>query len=209
MNYMVFVNIRSWHTKCAVCTPKHTLFSLQSELQDDIREEIKREDVMKQKTIKVLFFTINVLVPLVYGLFFYLIRRPGSIVTEAVTKLFPTVSFSNIGSALYFPFENHLADVLWAYVLTIVLSYFLDVKPAAITAVVFEVAIEAIQLIPKLNATFDILDIFFEVLATLLAVAVILLYRRICKDEKQQIIEDGQRIPDPHNVCRNGDGELE
>ena len=190
---------------CNEHTKAHTFFLTIR----DISEEIKREDVMKQKTWKVLFFIINVMVPLVYGFLFYLMRRPGSIVTEAVTKLFPTVSFSDIGAALYFPFENHLADVLWAYVLTIVLSYFLDVRPAAMTAVVFEAAIEALQLIPMLNATFDILDIFFEVLATMLAVAVILLYRRICKDEKQEVIEDGQCIPGPHNVCRNGDGELE
>ena len=177
------------------------------QLQDDIREEIKREDIMKSRSAKVLFFIINVLIPLAYGLGFYLTRRPGSIVTETIAKLFPKIAFSDIGNSLYFPFENHLADVLWAYVLTIVLAYFLDVKTAAVIAVAFEVVVETLQLLPRLNATFDPLDIVFEVLASLLAVTVIFLFRRMCKDEEKQVDKNDQCIPDPHNVCRHGNGE--
>ncbi|MCR4671531.1 MAG: hypothetical protein K5643_10110 [Saccharofermentans sp.] len=168
--------------------------------------EINRSDIMKQRLGKVLFFFINVLIPLAYGLLFYMLRRPGSIVTGIFTTFIPSYPLADIRSSYIFPLENHLADILWAYVLTIVLSYVLDIRRAAVTAVIFEISIEMIQLLPQIKATFDILDIVFEIIATAIAVIVILLYRRILRYEEQSN-KDDQRISDPCSLCGNGDGE--
>ena len=70
--------------------------------------QINRSDIMKQRLGKVLFFFVNVLIPLAYGLLFYMLRRPGSIVTGIFTTFIPSFPLADIRSSFIFPLlKNH------------------------------------------------------------------------------------------------------
>ena len=135
---------------------------------------------------KSVFVGINVVLPLVWGLGFYLVMRENSWITRNLTGGTGVPSFLKENCRFLFPFEGHLADFLWAYSLTFVLGIILEIKPAIILAVAVETILELIQLSPAIHMTFDVFDIVAEVLATVLASLIVILYRRRYSYEKIQ-----------------------
>ena len=133
---------------------------------------------------KSVFVGINVVLPLVWGLAFYLVMRERSWITQTLTGGSGVPSLLKENANILFPFEGHLADFLWAYSLTFVLGMLLELKPAIIAAVLTEMILELIQLSPVIHMTFDVFDIVAEVLATIIASLIVYLYRRRYRHEK-------------------------
>ena len=132
---------------------------------------------------KSVFVGINVVLPLVWGLGFYLVMRERSWIAQTLTGGADVPSFLKENANILFPFEGHLADFLWAYSYTFVLGMLLDLKPAIIVAVVTEIVLELIQLSPVIHMTCDVFDIAAEVLATVFASLMVCLYRRRYSNE--------------------------
>lgn len=127
---------------------------------------------------KSVFVGINIVLPLVWGLGFYLVMREDSWITQTLTGGAGVPSLLKETAKILFPFEGHLADFLWAYSFTFVMGMLLEIRPAFIVAVVTETVLELIQLSPAIHMTFDVFDIVAELLATVLALLIVIRLRR-------------------------------
>jgi len=147
---------------------------------------MKATDNLRSKVLEFLFAFCNVGVALTLGLLFYIENRTNTYVVQfLMNKNISIPDYLYIDITLILPFENHIADFLWAYALTMVMALFLDNKWALTISILFEILMETMQLIPALHQTFDIFDIVCEIAASLIAVLLITLWRKI-RNEKEQ-----------------------
>lgn len=136
---------------------------------------------MKRQII--VFYGLNILIPLMAGSLCYLSLRPDTYLSQAVYEVLgfepdPIALQSFLPHGLQIFFRNHMCDILWAYALTFsIFAVWTDetshMYPKVLLAVVFEAGIEFMQRIGILSGTFDIWDIFLEIGTTALAALLI------------------------------------
>lgn len=122
---------------------------------------------------KRLFFTINVIAPIVLGAVLYYLFFPDTIFVKYVDKIFKVSFHFVIGMdhiLLQF-MRSYGFDFLWAYAfMSAVICLLGYEKKYVYIVILFEVILESLQLIPELHGTFDICDILIEIAANILVI---------------------------------------
>lgn len=125
---------------------------------------------------KKLLYYCHILVPLSAGLFIYLIYRPEAWITRLFAKI-NIITISAIPQNIFEKFVcNYGGDLLWAHSLTFFIAYFLPNRKEKGIAVLLicmavEVSFEVSQLlVSSMHGTFDVIDIFLEVLTSIIIV---------------------------------------
>lgn len=117
-------------------------------------------------------FAINILIPLIIGLFIYLTKAERSYVSDflsVIRSLLPVIRYPYI-------IRNFACDFLWTYSLFFCLRLTLgerlkgkhNLTVILVTGAV-AVILETIQLINTIPGTFDLLDILVELTAVIVA----------------------------------------
>ena len=87
--------------------------------------------IKANRTTYVIFIILNIIVPLFIGLLLYLYFRPDAMITIIFKHMFQMSPEKHLSEALYIvsldnivvkAIRNHLADGLWAYASTMLLS---------------------------------------------------------------------------------------
>ena len=126
-------------------------------------------------------FAVNVLFPLICGLFIYLTKAERTYLSDSLSGLcsiLPTIRYPQI-------IGNFACDFLWTYSLFFCLRLTLGDKlkgeynltVIAVTCVV-AIILETIQLIKTIPGTFDPLDILVELIAIAVAILVTTIIER-------------------------------
>ncbi len=128
---------------------------------------------------RILFYGINILLPLLVGGIIYVVFRRDSYIAAFFSE---TIGI-NIGQHMLPEWlntvvRNYLSDVLWAYSLTFALSALFKYNRrntviVFMICIVFVVAIELLQMTNTFSGTFDIVDIILEAIAVSLALLII------------------------------------
>lgn len=149
---------------------------------------------MKLEKKRLLFYGLNIVIPIIIGLFIYLSFRRDTYVAAWMCKQFSIADWSDIlrDGALKLFLKNFAADILWSYSLTFAITYTLanGTKKLYIAFIVcscFEIVIETLQKVGFFHGTFDIYDIVFEIVTTGIALYIIKLSYREETNEKQSI----------------------
>lgn len=123
---------------------------------------------------KILTIFINIFLPLAVGLCIYLLFYNGTYLNSifGIELNFKANSFLGIFM------KSWACDILWAYSLTYSLYFVLyafknRILFSAILSICIATGFELLQLFGKVNGTFDILDIIFQIAAVISAVEVI------------------------------------
>lgn len=119
---------------------------------------------------KILTIFINIFLPLAVGLCIYLLFYNGTYLNSifGIELNFKANSFLGIFM------KSWACDILWAYSLTYSLYFVLyafknRILFSAILSICIATGFELLQLFGKVNGTFDILDIIFQIAAVLFA----------------------------------------
>lgn len=124
---------------------------------------------MNKKTI--IFYIINIIFPLFLGCLIYIFTRD----TTYINKIFnATVHIEK--NALINIFSFYVADYLWAYALFFSLRFFWNSVLSACLTVFWGIIWECLQ-ISVIKGTFDFIDIFMYILATLIAIIILKFWR--------------------------------
>jgi len=131
------------------------------------------------------FIFLNVIIPLFLGIIIYYTFFPEAIFVGYIDKLLPVsyhipVNLENVAVRLL---RFYLLDFLWAYALMSLIVCWLgfDIR-IMVVIFLFIIIMELLQLVPFVQGTFDICDIFVEMFASIL---VILISRRRFRNEKR------------------------
>ena len=149
------------------------------------------ECVKNKTTMRHIFYCLNILVSLIFGLAVYVCYRPDTYVSQfvynvlgfSVNEIIPV----NVLPTWLLQFvRNYLGDISWAYALTFTICYIWlkpggRVLPALGIAMAFEIVSEVLQRIDVVPGTFDWLDIFLEICIT----AFLMLLIKIKHKERQ------------------------
>ena len=130
---------------------------------------------------KSVFMLSNILLPLLAGASLYVISSPNVIFLRYF-KLRVDVASEFINVYIWFwpILRNYIPDMLWGYSLVFAVYMIIDDNAASMRmlfyVLVFSIALELLQLFPMIPGTFDLLDIFVEGVAEMLAVIIIKKY---------------------------------
>ena len=136
-------------------------------------------------------FAVNIIVPLVFGLFIYLTKTERTYISDFLSvfrSVLPTINYPNI-------IRNYASDFLWTYSMFFCLRLTLgdelkgkhNLTVMALTGVV-AIILESIQLIKAVPGTFDLLDIVAEFIAIAVAYLIThIIERRLNNYEKKSI----------------------
>lgn len=145
-----------------------------------------------QKKRRLIFYILNIIIPLVLGLVLYLSFRRDSYIAILVSKYIylPISPESLIPDGLKAFLRNFVSDILWAYALSfaVVLTIGYSKKRMWFSALIclsFIVTTELFQKIDIFHGTFDVLDILFETLSICLALLFINTYEE-AQNEKSR-----------------------
>ncbi len=146
---------------------------------------------MKQEKY-IAFAMLHTLIPLCVGTGIYILVRPGTYIARACTFLIPWLGELRIrmGTDLFHMFlRNYACDMLWAYALTIGLLWYgrltgQKVWKSALISGGFAVFMEGLQILPVIPGTFDGMDVVAEILATLIAGCVSMIFYKY-KDKER------------------------
>ena len=140
----------------------------------------------KQKVRNMIFYLLNIVIPLLLGLTFYLFFSPAAHVSQWVYEklkletLQPATTFGRwIGRQLFL--RNFFCDACWSYALSFSVSGALGGKGKRLVlslmiSILFCFALEFAQLLPYVDGTFDGLDILVELLICCIAHLLIYIY---------------------------------
>lgn len=136
--------------------------------------------------MKKIFF-LNVVVPLFVGTILYYLFCPDVYFVKQIDLLINfDIHFECPNNNLIFDIIRfYLFDFLWAYSLMTTSLIFMkprNVKYLFLIVSFFEIIFEILQIIPTVNGTYDIFDIFIEILANILGIKNYI--RRRVSDEK-------------------------
>ena len=125
---------------------------------------------------RILFYGLNIALPLFFGLYLYLTLRADAYISLFICKFiplpdFPFVSFPEWAIAFL---RNFASDMLWAYSLGFSVMLIMGYSQrktlfALCLCVGFEVLMEVLQKIGVFHGTFDFLDILLEAISICLA----------------------------------------
>ena len=139
---------------------------------------------MSDKVRQLLLFTC---LPLSIGALFYYIFLPDVYFVRIIDRLLPYSIHVSYPSQLICLriLRNYLFDFIWAFALSSCLLLFLEVKTrdsgikVLLGILFFEIVMELSQLLHFLPGTFDICDIFAELIANV--IVILFIYRRIAQ----------------------------
>lgn len=146
---------------------------------------------MKQEKC-IAFAMLHILIPLCVGTGIYILVRPGTYIARICISLNPWLGELRIrmGTDLFHMFlRNYACDMLWAYALTIGLFWYgrltgQKVWKSALIGGGFAVLMESLQILPVIPGTFDGMDVVTEILATLIAGCVSMIFYKY-KDKER------------------------
>lgn len=127
-------------------------------------------------------FSLNAFIALIFGLIYYILRRPDTRVTQIFGILFSFQTeiplLPGSGSFLRI-LDYYLADFLWAYALAFTLHAPVQIAPRLESRVfllcLFGACLtEFLQFIPSFGGVFDVLDIVVQLAAVLIAKGLII-----------------------------------
>ena len=128
------------------------------------------------------FWLVNTLLPLLFGLFIYILYRPDTYISSVFLRILNTSGIpSEQLSARSAFLRFYLCDILWAYALTFTISFLLgqlkkELFLTAAICVAFEGMIEFMQKWQIIRGTFDWIDLLSEALATMFAISMIIYF---------------------------------
>lgn len=123
----------------------------------------------------------NILLPLLAGASLYIISSPNVIFLKYL-KLRIVIASELMNPHIWFwpILRNYIPDMLWGYSLVFAVYMIIDNNAASMRmlfyVLVFSIALELLQVFPMIPGTFDLLDIFVEGVAEMLAVIIIKKY---------------------------------
>ena len=133
-----------------------------------------------------LFFSINLILPLIAGAILYYWFHPSIFLSKCIYQIIHidiSSKYRNIwqGSFLGYVLRYYCSDFLWAYSLCIALmwvreEYHRSLKQTIIICVCVDVIMEIIQLLPLFQGVFDVIDILVQLFGTAIATAIVLVY---------------------------------
>lgn len=143
----------------------------------------------------IIFFGMNIIIPLLAGVFLYIWMRPDTYISIYVYN-FLDLSVNDLKFGFSLPhllssfLRNFSCDMLWAYSLTFTVFVILglkyeSLKPTLIICSMFEIGIELLQKFGVISGTFDFLDILLEFCIIIFAIIVIFFTLRRVKNEKE------------------------
>lgn len=146
---------------------------------------------MKQEKC-ITFAMLHTLIPLCMGTGIYILVRPGTYIARICISLNPWLGELRIrmGTDLFHMFlRNYACDMLWAYALAIGLFWYgrltgQKVWKSALIGGGFAVLMESLQILPVIPGTFDGMDVVTEILATLIAGCVSMIFYKY-KDKER------------------------
>lgn len=141
---------------------------------------------MRNRTSDILFYSLNIIIPLVLGVMIYLISRPQSYVSVFVYDLF-SLGDGALFSGIRLPelINNFGCDFLWGYSLTVCFFFVSrSYRYTVIVCSIFMILSELAQLLPFFRLRFDIIDIAVELAA--MAIAMMVLVIRQSRQNKIQ-----------------------
>lgn len=130
---------------------------------------------MKTSTKSIIYYSVNIIVPLICGVVIYVFARPETIVSQFIYDGFHVNR--NIIIALPSFLTNYGCDFLWSY--SLVHCIFLISKSYKFTlsiCISFSILAEVIQLLPTVRLVFDPIDILVEILGIIIGLCFICLY---------------------------------
>ncbi len=114
-----------------------------------------------------LYYVLNILIPLIIGSFIYVFYSPDTYFVRVLNVFIDTKQ--NVFTKIL---RNYFCDFCWAYSLAFVLSYIykesLSIKISIIAPISVGTALELLQLFGIISGTFDLLDIFAELVACII-----------------------------------------
>lgn len=138
---------------------------------------------MKKKDV--LFYLLNIAIPLLIGTYIYIRYSPSVIFVEYISK-FIEINNKELNSVTLF-LRNYICDFCWSYSLAFSISFIyyenLTILHSILIPIIIGIAIELLQLIGLINGTYDLFDIFVELLATLLCFMIL----KIRNDEEAKL----------------------
>ena len=140
------------------------------------------------------FIILNIVLPIVVGGIIYYFLSPQVIFVKRIDEIweFPHRQAIVLVNRTFLRFiRNYLMDFLWAYALTFSIFYIwgnnaAGIKKTVVVAFLFSAVMELLQLMSKINGTFDIFDIVMEFLAELFAAFIIKIHKGECIYEKKK-----------------------
>lgn len=131
------------------------------------------------------FIIMNIVVPIVVGGIIYYFLFPQVFFVKCINEFwgFPQRQAVVLVNNVFLRFvRNYFMDFLWAYALTFAIfitwgNNAADINKIVVVAFLFSTAMELLQLVPKMNGTFDVLDIVIEFLAELFAAVIIKIHK--------------------------------
>ena len=131
------------------------------------------------KRKKLLFWIINMAVPLLLGLVIYLLWTADTYVSVTVRALFrnaalPEIPLLEVNHLMSKLARNYLCDICWAYSLVFCIVPFVglsekQIRISVLLASLFAAAIELMQYFRFFGGTFDVLDVIVEIIACIVA----------------------------------------
>ena len=123
---------------------------------------------MRKKEL--LFYLLNIVVPLLIGTYIY-IRYSPNVIFVGYLNNFVELKAKELNSATLF-LRNYFCDFCWSYSLAFFISFIYYENLSLVYSILIPTTIgsviELLQLIGFINGTYDLFDIFVELLATLL-----------------------------------------
>lgn len=119
------------------------------------------------------YLVTNVVAPVSLGAIFYYLFSPDTIFVKWIDSLFG-VSYHipmNPDSTFLSIIRFYLPDFLWAYALMGAVVCFCGYEKGYFFSVILsEILLEMLQILPGTHGTFDICDIFIEIVANILVI---------------------------------------
>lgn len=131
-------------------------------------------------------FLLHICIPLFLGAIVYVMCSTGSHISNFVQNYvtIPRVSLESIPGWLSRFIRFYLADIAWAYALTFAIgsAFWKDRGGMIVVAVIcitFEILVEHFQKVNVIPGTYDLRDIELEVLASVVAITIMIKQRRM------------------------------
>ena len=122
-----------------------------------------------------LFFMLNIMIPILMGIFIYLFYSPNTIFVKFVNTYINIIIFDR--NVFIDILRNYFCDFCWSYSLSFTISYIYKNQLSIITTIVIPVSVglclEILQLTSLTSGTYDLLDIFMESLASVICYLVL------------------------------------
>lgn len=117
-----------------------------------------------------LFFMLNIMIPILMGIFIYLFYSPNTIFVKFVNTYINIIIFDR--NVFIDILRNYFCDFCWSYSLAFTISFIYKDSFSLTTSILVPISVgimlEILQLTKIISGTYDILDIISELLACII-----------------------------------------